>query len=99
MKTISTSLGGVSPSDDTVPARSKIDTAPLEDGDRVGRYTIRRRLGEGGMGVVYAAHDPDLAREVALKVLRSERGGNVALESRLQREARSLARVAHDNLV
>ena len=68
---------------------------------RIGRYDVHARLGEGGMGVVYAAFDHDLSRRVAVKVLR-ERGGPrwaAQAKSRLLREARTLARVSHPNVV
>ena len=57
-------------------------------------------LGKGGMGEVYAAHDPELDREVAIKLLR----GGAASESpegrtRLMREAQAIARVSHPNVV
>ena len=51
-----------------------------------GRYEIRRHLGSGGFAVVYLAHDLELRRDVALKILRSERMGRSAL-TRLRREA------------
>src|SRR5690606_26201814 len=44
--------------------------ARLRPGDRLGRYEIEGPLGRGGMGMVYAAHDPELERRVALKLLR-----------------------------
>ncbi len=63
----------------------------------VGRYTLLRCIGHGGMGIVYAAHDQELAREVAIKVLRADIAG--ADDRRLADEARALARLAHPNVV
>ncbi|HWB82176.1 MAG TPA: serine/threonine-protein kinase [Nannocystaceae bacterium] len=63
----------------------------------VGRYTLLRCIGKGGMGIVYAARDEELGREVAIKLLRAE----IAREDdqRLAEEARALARLAHPNVV
>jgi serine/threonine protein kinase len=70
---------------------------PVAPGGVIGRYMILSVLGSGGMGVVYAAYDPELERKVALKLLRPSA---VAAEcARLLREARTLARVAHPNVV
>lgn len=63
-------------------------------GSRVGRYRLMRKLGEGGMGVVYEALDPELDRMVAIKLLLP--GFDNA---RLMREARALARLSHPNVV
>lgn len=76
----------------------KVQCGGLERGSTVGRYLILDRLGEGGMGVVYAAHDPELDRRVALKLLRPDRAEKeTAL--RLQREAQAIARLSHPNVV
>src|SRR6267142_988801 len=63
----------------------------------IGRYRIDRQLGQGAMGVVYAAHDPDLDRPIALKVLRG--AGSDAARARLLREARAMARLSHPAVV
>jgi tetratricopeptide (TPR) repeat protein len=64
------------------------------------RYVIQRMLGAGGMGVVYAAHDPQLNRNVALKLLRELGPGSAALlQERLLREARAMAQLRHPNVV
>jgi tetratricopeptide (TPR) repeat protein len=68
----------------------------------VGRYVILDCIGSGGMGVVYAAYDPELDRKVAIKLLRSELGGAPAggdARTRLLREAQALARLSHPNVI
>ena len=65
---------------------------------RVGRYTIIKRLGAGGMGVVYAAFDEQLDRKIALKILKERAGGQDASEQLLL-EAQALARLSHPNVV
>ena len=65
---------------------------------RIGRYRIESRLGEGGMGTVYAAYDPQLDRRVALKLVHPELAVRGGLD-RLLREGRALARLAHPNVV
>ncbi len=64
----------------------------------LGRYKIHGVLGRGGMGVVYAATDPELDRDVALKVLSPGDHDPIA-RARLRREARTLAKLAHPNVV
>ncbi|HEY8142336.1 MAG TPA: serine/threonine-protein kinase [Kofleriaceae bacterium] len=74
----------------------------LAIGDRLARFEILNRLGVGGMGVVYVAHDPLLDRQVAVKVLRADAHGELRaaeLEGRLLREAQAMARLSHPNVV
>ncbi len=70
-------------------------------GAAVGRFVLLGTLGAGGMGVVYAAYDPDLDRKVALKLLLPRAGGSVASDgrTRLVREAQALAKLSHPNVV
>jgi serine/threonine-protein kinase len=70
----------------------------LRSGDALGAYTIQSLAGVGGMGEVYRAHDARLDRLVAIKVLR--RGvTDEAAKERFFREARSLAKLRHANVV
>jgi predicted Ser/Thr protein kinase len=68
----------------------------LRAGAKIGRYVISGRLGAGAMGVVYSASDPELGREVALKLLKRP---DPMLGDRLGREARAMAKVSHPNVV
>lgn len=65
--------------------------------DTVGRYRITRKIGEGGMGVVYAARDARLDRPVAIKMIRGPANDGPARE-RLWREARAAASLNHPNI-
>jgi len=64
--------------------------------DRIGPYRIVRKLGEGGMGVVYAAEDERLRREVAIKTIRET--GDSSARERFFREARAAASLSHPNV-
>jgi hypothetical protein len=69
-------------------------------GDTIDRYVVLRRVGAGGMGVVYAAYDPQLDRKVALKLLRTGIGlGEGEGKARLVREAQAIAQLSHPNVV
>ncbi|MBL8945497.1 MAG: serine/threonine protein kinase, partial [Myxococcales bacterium] len=73
---------------------------PIARGTSLGRYVVIGIAGSGAMGVVYRGYDPELQREVALKLLRPsgsshpERAG-----ARLRREAQAMARVSHPNVL
>ena len=75
-------------------------------GQLVGRYVVLNPLGAGGMGVVYAAYDPQLDRKVALKLLHIEAVSRTGVtqsridgHTRLLREAQAMARLRHPNVV
>ncbi|MBS1124382.1 MAG: protein kinase [Deltaproteobacteria bacterium] len=77
--------------------------APVQSpalGSRIGRYELRELLGAGGMGRVYAAHDSELDRTIALKIVRPELAGLVrVLAERLVRESRMMAKLAHPSVI
>ncbi len=75
--------------------------AHLERGAAVGRFLVLGELGAGGMGVVYEAYDPELDRKVAVKLVRPRATSEVESlkRARLVREARSIARLSHPNVV
>jgi len=65
----------------------------------LGRYSLEREIGRGGMGVVYLAHEVALDRPVALKLLPPAYAAEPALKERFLREARTAARLSHPNIV
>ena len=69
---------------------------PLESGRRLAQYEIQSRLGAGGMGAVYLAHDSTLNRNVALKVLIKDQVDSAA---RITREAQAASALNHPNIV
>jgi serine/threonine-protein kinase len=84
--------------DRNAPVHQLGDITELPPGERIGRYRITARLGEGGMGIVYRALAPD-GSEVALKFVRSELSDNQVLLKRFQREAATARRIEHPHLV
>jgi serine/threonine protein kinase/tetratricopeptide (TPR) repeat protein len=67
-------------------------------GDQILHYRIVRKLGEGGMGVVYEAEDLRLGRTVAIKLLQNSISGNADIRARFLREARAASALDHPNL-
>lgn len=66
---------------------------------RVGRFVVRRFLGEGGFGRVYEAHDPQVDRVVALKVAKPGQAKSPERVKRFLREARAAGNLRHPNIV
>jgi serine/threonine protein kinase len=79
---------------------SELPRKTLAIGDRVGRYLVLSSLGAGGMGVVFAAWDPQLSRRIALKLLRAGLAvSSKDARNRLRREAQAIAQLSHPNVV
>ncbi len=98
----SATLDGDSAGDTLVRGEVQLAADQLQPGAHIGRYLVTDRLGQGGMGVVYTAHDPQLERVVAIKVLRSsgeKSRSETAGQTRLLREAQAMAQLAHPNVV
>jgi serine/threonine protein kinase len=70
-----------------------------EEIGRLGPYRLLERLGAGGMGAVYRAEDPQLQRQVALKVMLPSLAGSATARERFLREARAMAALEHDHIV
>ena len=67
-------------------------------GELLGHWRIVAKIGEGGMGVVYRAHDEVLRRDVALKIVSSSGGLDASASHDLLKEARSSSSLAHPNI-
>src|SRR2546429_5572610 len=70
----------------------------IDAGTKLGRYEIRSKIGEGGMGEVYLAQDTKLDRKVALKILPAELANNQDRMRRFTQEAKSAAALNHPNI-
>jgi tetratricopeptide (TPR) repeat protein len=65
--------------------------------ERLGRYVVLDKLGEGGMGVVFTAYDPDIDRKLAIKLLHAS--ASPAAQERLRRECQAMGQLSHPNVV
>src|SRR5205807_4673039 len=70
----------------------------IAPGTKLGRYEIRSKIGEGGMGEVYLARDAELDRKVAIKYLPESLVADEQARKRLVREARAAAKLDHPNI-
>src|SRR5712691_1909538 len=71
----------------------------LASGTTLGRYEIRSKIGEGGMGEVYLAEDTKLDRKVALKILPADVASHRDRMSRFVQEAKSASALNHPNII
>ena len=91
--------------DDTFAGKAKPSNFVSDSGDRtddppsIGHYVVRRKLGEGMMGEVWLAHDPELDRDVAIKLLPVSFARDKERLNRFLREARASALLDHTNVV
>ena len=86
--------------DETVGSGPRLEAGPeLPPGTRVGEYEIEGVLGEGGMGKVYAAVHPVIAKRAAVKVLHPEMSVNRGAVERFIQEARAVNQIGHPNIV
>ena len=76
-----------------------MQSGPISAGMSFGNYQIERELGQGGMGTVYLAKDIGLNRKVALKILRSDLGEDVAFAKKFLEEVEVTASLAHPNII
>ena len=76
-----------------------LQTMALQINDSVGRFELRKKLGQGAQSTVWLAFDPRMEREVALKIMHSTGGANDAAVTHWLQEARSVGKVKHPNIV
>src|SRR3982751_1437998 len=67
--------------------------------ERIDRYELKKEIGRGGMATVFFAHDPRVARDVAIKVLLREMLAAPEVRERFDREARTIASLDHPAIV
>ena len=92
------SLGATTMAATGAAPRAREGEAPTQ----IGRYTVLKPIGAGGMGVVYAAYDTDLDRKIAIKLLHRDvvaSGPDTLGHSRLLREAQAMAKISHPNVL
>ncbi|MBT8451477.1 MAG: protein kinase [Deltaproteobacteria bacterium] len=84
---------------------SQMSASPLDPNDPIigtvlaGRYLVKSRIGEGGMGLVYEGVHRDIDKRVAIKVLRDDLSRRPEVVARFRQEAKSASRIGHENIV
>src|SRR6185437_1504328 len=80
---------------------ARLLTPPKQEGEMgwLQRFRVLRVLGQGGMGIVLLAEDPQLPRQVALKVMRPSLAISAEARRRFEAEARAMAACEHDHIV
>ena len=92
--------GPVKPANEAVRPRPAANPTPLVgSAQHVGRYRLLRELGQGGMGTVYLAHDPDMDRQVAIKILSPQLSRDAQFRVRFQQEAKLIGALEHPCIV
>lgn len=84
------------------PSSQELPLAPdaeLPPGTSIGKFEVVDLLGRGGMGTVYRAHDPDIDRDVAIKLMSAAFAANEPARKRFQAEGRAAGQLAHPNVV
>jgi serine/threonine protein kinase len=92
-------IGERCPLDNTRLVKLSVPIDPFIGRDLDGRYTIEEKLGQGGMGAVYRAHQHGLGREVAIKVVNATLVSDAEVIKRFLREAKLASKLAHPNAV
>src|SRR5688572_25880728 len=94
-------MDDATPTDATLPVDPSTMGAANAPQRAVGRFLVIEVLGQGAMGLVLAAYDPDLDRKVAVKLLRPDAydAGSREGRERMLREARALAKLSHPNVI
>ncbi|CAN5629440.1 hypothetical protein BH11PLA2_BH11PLA2_13030 [soil metagenome] len=86
------------PSTDEIPVKPMSGSSQEWAGKKLGKYEVLSILGQGGMGVVYKAHDPVIDRDVALKLLTDSLSADAVALARFLSEARSVGKIQHTNV-
>ena len=103
VETLADSIGEETIAGDGAAPRQVSAASTFDIPLKIGRHEILEKLGSGGMGVVFAAHDPELDRRIAIKLVHASEGHSeaerTASRGRMKREATAMAKLSHPNVV